>query len=50
MALRIESNCPNCQKVAETLHEVDALQELFGGRSEGQIWRVCARHSLKQFR
>jgi hypothetical protein len=45
VALQIESDCPNYRKVAETLHEVDAFHELFGDRSEGQIWKVCARHS-----
>ncbi len=29
VALKIESDCPNYRKVAETLHEVDAFHELF---------------------
>ena len=45
VALRIESDCPNYRKLAEALPEVDALHELFGDRSEGQIWKVCARLS-----
>lgn len=45
VALKIDSDCPNYRKVAEVLHEVDAFHELFGDRSESQIWKVCARHS-----
>ena len=45
VALKIESDCPNYQKVAEQLHEIDAFQELFGDRFAGTIWKVCAQHS-----
>jgi hypothetical protein len=45
VVLKIESDCPNYRKVAEVLHEVDAFHELFGERYEGEIWKVCARHS-----
>ena len=45
VALRIESDCPNYRKLAEALPEVDAFHELFGDRSEGQIWKTCARLS-----
>jgi len=46
VALQIESDCPNYRKIAEALHEVDAFHELFGDRSEGQIWKVCAATAL----
>ncbi len=45
VALKIESDCPNYQKVAEALHEVDAFHELFGDKPDGRIWKFCARHS-----
>jgi hypothetical protein len=45
VALKIESDCPNYQKVAEQLHEVDAFQELFVDKFEGTVWKVCARYS-----
>jgi hypothetical protein len=45
VALQIESDCPNYKKIAEALHEVNAFQELFGNRFEGQIWKACASHS-----
>lgn len=45
VALNIESDCPNYQKVAEELREVDAFQELFVDKREGLIWKTCARYS-----
>jgi hypothetical protein len=45
VSLKIESDCPNYQKVAEELHEVDAFQELFGDKREGTVWKTCDRHS-----
>jgi hypothetical protein len=45
VALKIESDCPNYQKIAEELHEVDALKELFVDKRDGVVWTTCARHS-----
>ena len=45
VALKIESDCPNYQNVAEQLNEVDVFQELFVDKFEGTVWKVCTRYS-----
>ena len=45
VALQIDSDCPNQQKVAAELHEVDAFRELFADKRDGVVWSTCARHS-----
>lgn len=45
VTLKIESDCPNYQKIADELHEVDAFREIFQDKFEGAIWKTCSRHS-----
>ena len=45
VALKIETDCPNYQELAQQLREVDAFQELFVDKREGMVWKTCARYS-----
>ncbi|HTV12534.1 MAG TPA: hypothetical protein VME20_11820 [Acidimicrobiales bacterium] len=45
VTLQIESECPNYKEIAEHLHEVEAVKELFVDRHKGLVWTTCATHS-----
>ncbi|AEG13712.1 hypothetical protein Desku_0062 [Desulfofundulus kuznetsovii DSM 6115] len=40
--LKVESECPNWQKVQEQLKKVDAYKELFGKLHEGEVYRLSS--------
>lgn len=43
--LEITSDCPNYQKIANELVEVDAFQEIFKKLHMGHVYEVFAKHS-----
>ncbi|CAA7601656.1 Hypothetical protein DEACI_2323 [Acididesulfobacillus acetoxydans] len=43
--LDIETQCPNWQKIAAELKEVDAFQELFKKLHMGQVYETFAKYS-----
>lgn len=43
--LEIESDCPNWQKIAAELKEVDAFEELFQTKLEGKVYQTFIRLS-----
>lgn len=43
--LEITSDCPNYQKIAEELEEVDAFQEIFKKLHTGKVYEVFAKYS-----
>lgn len=46
--LEITSDCPNYQKIAEELHEVDAYKEIFQKLHLGEVYRVFSKYSPHQ--
>jgi hypothetical protein len=40
--LKVESECPNWQKVQGQLKRVDAYKELFGKLHEGEVYRLSS--------
>ena len=43
--LEITSDCPNYQKIAKELTEVDAYNEIFHKLHEGRVYKVFAKYS-----
>lgn len=43
--LEITSDCPNYQKIAAELTEVDAFREIFHKLHMGRVYEVFAKHS-----
>lgn len=43
--LEISSDCPNYQKIAAELEEVDAFQEIFKKLHMGKVYEVFAKYS-----
>lgn len=43
--LEITSDCPNFQKIAPELTEVDAYQEMFNKLHTGKVYEVFAKYS-----
>lgn len=43
--LEIDSGCPNYQKIAQELTEVDAYKELFNKLHTGRVYEVFAKYS-----
>lgn len=43
--LEITSDCPNYQKIAAELDEVDAFQEIFQKLHTGKVYEVFSKHS-----
>jgi len=43
--LEITSDCPNYQKIAQELVEVDAFQEIFKKLHMGKVYEVFAKYS-----
>jgi len=43
--LEITSDCPNYQKIAKELDEVDAFQEIFKKLHMGKVYESFAKHS-----
>ncbi len=43
--LEITSDCPNYQKMAKELDEVDAFQEIFQKLHMGKVYEAFAKHS-----
>ncbi|HBV85420.1 hypothetical protein [Desulfosporosinus sp.] len=43
--LEITSDCPNYQKIAKELDEVDAFQEIFKKLHMGKVYEAFAKHS-----
>lgn len=43
--LEIISDCPNYQKIAKELEEVDAFQEIFSKLHMGKVYESFAKHS-----
>lgn len=43
--LEITSDCPNYQKIAAELTEVDAFREIFQKLHMGRVYEVFAKHS-----
>lgn len=43
--LEITSDCPNYQKIAAELDEVDAFQEIFQKLHTGKVYEVFAKYS-----
>lgn len=45
MKLEITSDCPNYQKIAKELTEVDAYEEILGKGRTGKVQEIFAKHS-----
>jgi len=43
--LEITSDCPNYQKIAKELTELDAYQEIFNKLHSGRVYEVFAKYS-----
>jgi hypothetical protein len=43
--LEIDSNCPNYQKIAKELTELDAYKEIFNKLHMGRVYEVFAKYS-----
>ncbi|EHQ88786.1 DUF6951 family protein [Desulfosporosinus youngiae] len=43
--LEITSDCPNYQKIANELDEIDAFQEIFQKLHMGKVYEAFAKHS-----
>ncbi|AFM41226.1 hypothetical protein Desaci_2271 [Desulfosporosinus acidiphilus SJ4] len=43
--LEISSDCPNYQKIAQELTEVDAFKEMFNKLHTGRVYEVFAKYS-----
>ncbi|TGE31592.1 hypothetical protein [Desulfosporosinus sp. Sb-LF] len=45
VTLEITSDCPNYQKIAQELTEVDAYKEIFNKLHQGTVYQVFAKYS-----
>ncbi|MBS3759530.1 MAG: hypothetical protein KGY61_12805 [Desulfobacterales bacterium] len=42
--IHIESECPDIQKIAETLKEIDIIKEAFGKIGTTRVYELAAQH------
>ncbi len=44
VSLQIRSDCPDIQKIAESLQEVDAFSAVFGKMTDSPVYKLAVEH------